>query len=58
MNDESKRIPGTLHRATQSACSHWAPIVPTAVEVLDTRNEALMPAPAEEPVAEPDISGI
>jgi hypothetical protein len=58
MNDEIERIPGTLHRATQSACSHWTPIVPVVVDERDADNETLIPEPTEGPPAEPDISDV
>ena len=62
MDDEIERqierIPGTLHRATQSACRHWSPIDPTVVERPNTRNEALIPEPTEGPPAEPDSSAV
>jgi hypothetical protein len=56
MNDEIKRIPGTLHRATQPACSHWAPVVQTVVAGADAGTDELTAKPKEGPVADPDLS--
>jgi len=58
MNVEIKRIHGTLHRATQSACPQWAPVAPTVVEGAEAGNEGLTSEPTEETTAEPDISGV
>jgi hypothetical protein len=62
MDDEIERqierIPGTLHRATQTACCHWTPVVPVALEVKDDHHETLIPEPTEGPPATPDMSAV
>jgi len=46
MNDEIEHQPGSRHRATQSACHHWAPIVPLQADGKDgSRESVVMPQP-------------